>query len=87
MSIRDFTSYGDSLVSPARSWRTVTPDDDQDLPDGVCKSIMVFESGDFSAIGENDDVAETVPVLAGMVIPVRFRRVMEATTATVMAFY
>lgn len=81
-------TYADSLISPARSQKAVTPDDDNDLPDGVCKSLEVVATGDVVCIAEEDTVAATrSAVAAGTIIPVRVRRVMEATTATVLALY
>lgn len=85
----DFSTYADSPVSPARSIRAVTPEDDEDLPDGTCKALFVLESGDLEIIAENDADNEevTIAVTAGWLVPVRVRRVMEATTATVLALY
>lgn len=87
--MNDFSGYADTPSAPARSIRAVTPDDDADLPDGVCKSIYVLTDGNLELVAERDDVddAVTVPVTAGMIVPVRARRVMEDTTATVLALY
>lgn len=83
----DFTSFADTPVSPARSLRSVTPDDDNDLPDGVCKSIYVLTSGDLEVLAADDTSAVTIPVTAGMIVPVMAKRILEATDATVVAMY
>jgi hypothetical protein len=83
----DFKDYADTPSSPGRSWSVVTPNDAADLPGGVAKALWVVADGDLVAIAELDESAETVPVAAGMIVPVRIRRVMEATDATVVAVY
>jgi hypothetical protein len=83
----DYTSFADTPVSPARSIKAVTPDDDADLPDGVCKSVYVLTDGNLEVQAENDSAAVTIPVTAGMHIPVMAKRILEDTTATVVAFY
>lgn len=83
----DFMSFADTPVSPARSIRSVTPDDDNDLPDGVCKSVYVLTDGNLEVLAADDSTAVTLPVTAGMRVPVMAKRILEATTATVVAFY
>lgn len=85
----DFTSYSDSLVSPARSVRSVTPDNSNDLPDGVCKSLLVVTDGNVEIIAQSDASNQniTIAVTAGQILPIRVRRVREGTTATVVALY
>lgn len=83
----DFSSYADSPTAPARSIRAVTPDDDADLPDGVCKSIYVLVDGNLEVLAANDTESVTIPVTAGMLIPIMAKRIMEDTTATVVALY
>jgi hypothetical protein len=85
----DFSKYVDSLESPARSIKAVTPNDAVDLPDGVCKALLVTADGNVVLIAESDpDIgAVTVATLKGAIIPVRVRRVKTGTTATVLALY
>jgi hypothetical protein len=85
----DFSTFADSLNGPARSLRTVTPDDDNDLPDGVCKGLFIVTDGNLQVVAMNDadDEDVTIAVTAGMTVPVMARRVMEDTTATVVALY
>jgi hypothetical protein len=80
-----------SSISPGRSQKAVTPDDDNDLPDGACKALEVIADGDVATIAEDD--ADDAPVTrsgltAGRVIEMRVRRVLATgTTATVLAIY
>lgn len=83
----DFMSFADTPVSPARSIRSVTPDDDNDLPDGVCKSVYVLTDGNLEVLAADDSAAVTLPVTAGMRVPVMAKRILEDTTATVVALY
>lgn len=83
----DFTSFADTPVSPARSIRSVTPDDDNDLPDGVCKSVYVLANGNLEVLAVGDTAAVIIPVTAGMLIPIMAKRILESTTATVAALY
>jgi hypothetical protein len=83
----DYTSFADTPVSPARSIKAVTPDDDADLPDGVCKSVYILTDGNLEVQAANDDDAVTIAVKAGMLIPVMAKRILESTTATVVALY
>lgn len=83
----DFTSFADTPVSPARSFRSVTPADGSDLPNGVCKSIYVLTNGNLEVLAADDTASVTIPVTAGMIVPVMAKRVLEGTTATVVAMY
>ncbi len=77
------------LGAPASSQVAVTPNDDTDLPDGVCKALEVTVAGNLVTIGADDTVAVTRPnVAAGTIIPVRIKRVKSTgTSATVVALY
>ncbi len=85
----DFSSYADGLNAPARSIRSVTPADTSDLPDGVCKGLFILSDGNLKIVAMRDADNEhvTIAVTAGMIVPVMVRRVMEGTTATVVALY
>lgn len=89
MPVRSFSGDNDQPNFAARSMRAVTPDDDADLPNGPCKALLVAADGDLEIVAQEDEGAGalTIPVVAGQYILVRVRRVMEATTATVVALY
>jgi hypothetical protein len=78
--------FAETYGSPARAIRAVTPDDDTDLPDGIAKALWCTVAGDLEVMAEIDTVALTIPVTEG-VIPIRTKRVLEGTTATVVALY
>jgi len=79
----------DVASEPFRSLKEVTADDDNDLPDGACRGLLVTADGDLTIVADDDATVDAVtfPVVAGQIVPVRTRRVMEATTATVLAGY
>lgn len=85
----DFSTFSPTPSSPAQSVRAVTPDDDYDLPGGVCKSLLVGQSGNLEIFAEKDgdDQSVVIPVIAGQIVPIRVRRVGEYTTAVVFALY
>lgn len=68
---------------PALRLAAITPDDDNDLP-SICRGIYVGGEGDIALIAAGDSSAVTlVGVLAGTVLPIQARRVLETgTTAT-----
>lgn len=78
----------DRAGGPGESTAAVTPDDDVDLPDGACRALLVTAAGDveFRAAG-NTSGSVTVALEAGDILPIRVRRVLEDTTATVVAIY
>lgn len=62
--------------------RTVTPSDSIDLPNGVCKALIVGSSGNLAVIGEDDSTAVTIfGLLSGQPVPVRVKRVMATNTS------
>lgn len=73
----------------AMSLRAVTPDDDVDLPNGVCRALWVGTGGNVTVIAEEDDSAiELTNVSDGTLLLVRAKRVTTATTATaIIALY
>lgn len=68
----------------ASSLMTIVPDDDEDL-EAITRALYVVAEGDVVVIAEDDTDAVTIPdVPAGTVLPIRVRRVTEATVATVI---
>lgn len=83
----DYTSFADTPVSPARSIRAVTPNDNNDLPNGVCKFIFVLTDGNLEVMAANDTASVTIAVKAGMQVPVMAKRILAGTSADVVACY
>lgn len=82
-----FSAHAESLSSPPAHLMSVTPDDGQDLPH-VSRGLNVLVGGTVrvtSAQGET----ETLMIAAGIVFPVRVRRIWATgTTATgIVAMY
>lgn len=74
-------------MAPAANVAAVTPDDDADLPGGVCDSLYVTAAGDLEFIAKEGGDSDLFAVTAGQLIPVQVARVLETTTATVLALY
>lgn len=74
-----------SLSDPADDAYVVTPDDDNDLPSGSTRGLWVAATGDVSFVTVGGTEVALTEVAANTYIPVRARRVLEATTATVLA--
>jgi hypothetical protein len=68
-------------TAPGRRWKAITPDDDTDLGLDL-RAIYVGGDGDVALIDYDGNTATFAGVLAGTILPVRPRRVLEATTAT-----
>jgi hypothetical protein len=89
MSATAYDSSEDAIraMAPAKRQVLVAPAN-ADLPDGVCKAIEVISAGDVVTLAEGDIAPVTrAAVAAGTVISVRTKRVLPATTATVVAYY
>jgi hypothetical protein len=71
------------VSTPVRTLRAVTPNDDADLPDGICKCLFVGTPGPISIVAADDSVAVVVTVPQG-VLPIRAKRV-RATGTTASA--
>lgn len=82
----DFTPTNPGAMFPALQLRTVTPSDSTDL--SGTRALWVGGAGNLVVMAANDTVAVTLAVPAGVLIPVFARRVMAATTATlIVALY
>jgi hypothetical protein len=74
----------------ATSIKSVTPDDSNDLPDGVCRALWIGGEGDVQLTAEDDDADVVISSIAsGTLILVRTKRVhATSTTATnILALY
>lgn len=82
----DFTPSNPGALFPALKLTSVTPSDSTDL--SGCRALWVGGAGNLVVMAANDTVAVTLVVPAGVLIPVFARRVMAATTATlIVALY
>jgi hypothetical protein len=85
---QDIGEFAPNLSTFGRKGYVVTPDDDNDLPNGPVKSLWVTAEGDLSFIpidNVDDEVITIEGLTAGVIIPFIVRRVMETTTATIVA--
>lgn len=78
-----------SLTSPIRGCKSVTPDDSNDLPDGVTRAVYIGGSGNVKMTLINGDVATWINAADGQLIPCMVTRIWSTgTTATnIMALY
>lgn len=79
-----FSGFPRHLQNPGGNAFTITPDDDNDLPI-TTRAIFVGTAGDLTVVmAEESDDSATVTftgVLAGSLLPLRVRRVLESSTA------
>lgn len=84
------TYTGQQGLQAATKFRSVTPDDDNDLPDTPTRGVLVGVAGDVSVIGFGDENPVTLPALvAGVIHPISVKRIRSTgTTATsIVAVY
>lgn len=82
--------FGGYSVGPIGAARAVTPDDDNDLPDGPCRSVYVDVSGDLEVILAGDSSAIVFSgVPARTIIPLACKRILagNTTATTILALY
>jgi hypothetical protein len=70
-----FRSHNGGLSSPASKLVPITPDDDADLPDGVCRALLVGTAGTANLIDASGGERSGVPLQQGF-NPIGVRRVM-----------
>lgn len=82
----DFTPSNPGALFSASKLVSVTPSDTTDL--SGCRGIYVGGAGIVSVIAQNDTSAVSITVPAGTLLPIFAKKVMAATTATlIVAFY
>ena len=74
---------------PATKLRAVTPNDEDPLPDGVCRALYVGTTGDVVLIAEEDDAAVTLPNVPVGILPVSTKSVLATgtTASDIVALY
>nr|PZN62464.1 MAG: hypothetical protein DIU58_12330 [Sphaerobacter thermophilus] len=85
MAKDDFAGQMHGLLAPTDDFELVVPDDGHDLP-RLPRRLWVAESGNLVVTNRGGDTV-TIPVEAGQEVPIRPHRVLESTTATVVALY
>lgn len=74
-------------MATANNVAAVTPDDDADLPGGICIALEVLEDGDLQYVTRGGSTSAVHAVVAGRYVLAQVARVLETTTATVQALY
>lgn len=75
------------LSRPAGAIKTVTPDDSNDLPDGLCRSLLIGTAGNLKVTDASGNTV-TIPVPVGY-NPLQIRRVWStsSTASNIFALY
>lgn len=75
-------------VSPSTRIVSVTPDDDNDLPNGRCRALLVGTGGSADIIDGEENSVSGVPLQTGY-NPISVRRVKltNLTASTIFALY
>jgi hypothetical protein len=76
-----FSSHNGGLNAPASRLVPITPDDDNDLPEGVCRALLVGAAGTTTLIDASGAERTGVPLQQGF-NPIGVRRVKTGGTAT-----
>jgi hypothetical protein len=76
-----FRGHNGGLTGPASKLAPVTPDDESDLPDGVCRALLVGTAGTANLIDASGAERTGVPLQQGY-NPVGVQRVMTGGSAS-----
>lgn len=76
-----FSSRNGGLSAPASRLAPITPDDDNDLPGGVCRALLVASAGTVNMTDASGGEHEGVPLQQGF-NPIGARRIRTGGTAT-----
>lgn len=75
-----FRSHNSGLSAPAARLVPITPDDETDLPDGVCRALLVGTAGAANLIDASGGEHTGVPLQQGF-NPIGVRRVKTGGSA------
>jgi hypothetical protein len=75
-----FRSHNSGLSAPAAKLAPITPDDEADLPDGVCRALLVGTAGTANLIDASGGEHTGVPLQQGF-NPIGVRRVKTGGSA------
>ncbi len=82
-----FSSHNGGLNAPASRIRPITPDDESDLPGGVCRALLVGSAGTANLIDASGTEHSGVPLQQGY-NPLGARRIKTGgTAANIWALY
>ena len=76
-----FSSHSSGLSTPASRIEPVTPDDNNDLPGGVCRALLVGTAGTANFIDASGGERTGVPLQQGF-NPLGVRRIKTGGSAT-----
>jgi hypothetical protein len=76
-----FSSHSGGLTAPASRLAPITPDDDTDLPDGVCRALLVGTAGTANLIDASGAERSDVPLQQGY-NPIGVQRLMLGGSAS-----
>lgn len=68
-------------VGAGESYVPVTPNDDEDLPNGICRTLLVGTAGAADLVDAGGTTRTGVPLIAGY-NPLAVKRVLETTVAS-----
>lgn len=76
-------------TGPAFDFKSVTPNDSTDLPDGPCRGIWVGVAGDVKINTPSGTTIVVPALIAGMVHPIAATRIWSGSTTatTILAVY
>ncbi len=87
MATNPFASQSTGLIGPAAQLFPVTKSDTADLPNGVCRAVLVGTAGSANLMDASGNLASGVPLQQGY-NPIGVRRLMTGGTAdNVWAIY
>lgn len=76
-----FSSHNSGLTGPAAQIIPITPDDESDLPNGVCRAVLVGVAGMVDLIDASGATRSGVPLQQGF-NPIGVQRVLTGGTAS-----
>ena len=79
--IDKFATRAEDITGPANSGFTITPNDATELPE-ITRAIYIGNGGNLSVEMNKGGTLEFVNVPSGSLMPIRAKKVLEATTAT-----
>lgn len=82
-----FSGHNRGLTAPATKIVPITPDDDDDLPDGICRAVLAGGAGTVNLIDASGAERTGVPLQQGF-NPIGVQRVKTGgTAASLWALY
>ena len=69
------------LTQPSPKWKSITPDDNNDLPDGACRGIYIGSSGNVNMTDCYGNTMIFYSVQPGTVLAIQAKRVLASNTS------